>query len=338
MLADLRANALVAHGSAALQLRDTKTARQDFMTAHEASPNSTDIYVNLAAVSLAENKFDEAVAFYNNALMIDNANLNSLRGLINIYASRNQTAQAHARIDQSIGAQPNNASLHFLKGQVYGFERNPTGAESEFRRALEIDANYLAAYSALGALFVNTNQQERAIAEYTKIVEHRPDNAAAYTLIGMLEMNRQNIDAAIDNYRKALAKDEHAVFAANNLAWLYAEYNKGNMDEAVRLAQGAVQANPGVPSFADTLGWVYYKKGLYGAATEQLKKAVSVDEQAARQSNASPSPTYRYHLGVALAAKGDKAGARRELETALRLGEKANFAEVNEAKKTLATL
>src|ERR1043166_7469711 len=109
----------------------------------------------------------------------------------------------------------------------------------------------------------------------------------------MLEMNRQNIDAAIDNYRKALAKDDQPVFAANNLAWLYAEYNKGNMDQGVRLPPSARQANPGVPSFADTLGWVYYKKGLYGAAAEQLKKAVSVDEQAARQSNGSPSPTYR---------------------------------------------
>src|SRR5437660_5551780 len=56
MLADLRANTLIAHGSAALGLRDTKTARQDFMMAHDASPNSTDIYVNLAGVSLAENK------------------------------------------------------------------------------------------------------------------------------------------------------------------------------------------------------------------------------------------------------------------------------------------
>src|SRR5215813_10385624 len=328
MLADLRANALVTHGSAALQMRDTKTAREDFMMAHDAAPSSTDIYVNLAAVALAENKTDEAVNFYNSALAVDGANFNSLRGLINIYAARNQTAQAHARVDQSIAAQPNNASLRFLKGQIYGFERNATAAEGEFRRALEIDPNYLAAYSALGALFVNTNQQQRAIAEYTKIVEKRPDNAATYTLIGMLEMNRQNIDAAIDNYRKALAKDENAVFAANNLAWLYAEYNKGNMDEAVRLAQGAVQANPGVPSFADTLGWVYYKKGLYGAAAEQLKKAISVDEIAARRSNSEPSATYHYHLGAALAAKGDKAGARREIESALRL--KANFPEAED--------
>ena len=338
MLGDLRANALVLHGSAALQLRDTKTARQDFMMAHDVSPNSTDIYVNLAAVALAENKPDEAITFYNNALAIDGANLNSLRGLINIYAVRNQTAQAHARIDQSIAVQPNNASLHFLKGQIYGYERNAGAAEAEFRRALEIDPNYLAAYSALGALFVNTNQQERAITEYTRIVERRPDNAAAYTLIGMLEMNRQNIDAAIDNYKKALAKDENAVFAANNLAWLYAEYGKGNMDEAVRLAQGAVQANPGVPSFSDTLGWVYYKKGLYGAAAEQLKKAVAVDDAAARRGNGQPSATYRFHLGVALAARGDKAGARKELETALRLGGKVSFPEADEARKALATL
>ncbi|HYX27631.1 MAG TPA: tetratricopeptide repeat protein [Pyrinomonadaceae bacterium] len=338
MIADLRGNALVAHGSAALQLRDTKTARTDFMMAHDAAPGSADVYVNLAAVSLAESKPDEAVGFYNNALGIDRANFNSLRGLIQIYAVRKQTAEAHARLDQSIAAQPNNAGLHFLKGQVYGFENNAGAAEAELRRALEIDPNYLAAYSALGALFVNTNQQDRAIAEYSKIVERRPDNAAAYTLIGMLEMNRQNVDAAIDNYRKALAKDENAVFAANNLAWLYAEYGKGNMDEAVRLAQSAVQASPGVPSFSDTLGWVYYKKGLYGAAAEQLKKAVAIDEQAARRSNGSASPTYYYHLGVALSANGDKAGARKEIETALRLGEKTNFAEANEARKALATL
>jgi hypothetical protein len=41
---------------------------------------------------------------------------------------------------------------------------------------------------------------------------------------------------------------------------------------------------------------------------------------------------------VALAAKGDKAGARREIETALRLGEKAGFSEADEARKSLATL
>ena len=338
MLAELRANTLVAHGTAALQMRDARTARADFLAAHDAAPGNPGIYVNLASVALAENKVDEAIAFYNNALTIDGTHFNSLRGLISIYAAQNRLDQAHARVDQAINSQPNNASLHFLKGQVYGYERNAQGAETEFRRTLEIDGNYLAAYSALGAMFVNTNQQDRAIAEYQKIVERRPDNASAYTLIGMLETSRGNIDTAVDNYRKALAKDENAIFAANNLAWLYAEYGKGNLDEAVRLAQGIVQTHPEIPSFADTLGWVYHKKGLYGAAVEQLKKAIAVDEAQARRSNSAPSAIYRYHLGLALAAKGDKAGARRELETALRLGEKSRFAEADEARKALTTL
>jgi tetratricopeptide (TPR) repeat protein len=336
MLAELRVKTLIAHGSCALQLRDTKTARQDFLAAHDAAPNSTEPFIDLANVSLTEGKADEAINFYNSALAIDGANFSALRGLINLYATQKRFDQAHARIDRVIAAQPNNASLHFLKGEVFGYEMNAQGAEAEFRRTLEIDGNYLAAYSALGAMFVNTNQQARAIEEYRKIVERRPDNSAAYTLIGMLEFSRQNIDAAVESYRKALAQDQNAIFAANNLAWLYAVYGKGNMDEAVRLAQGVVQSNPQVPSFADTLGWVYYKKGLYDAATEQLQKAVSVDETTARQNNATPSPTFRFHLGMALAAKGDRAGARRQIEGALRLS--SSFPEADEARKTLATL
>jgi len=338
MLAELKAKTLIAHGSAALQLRDTKTARTDFLAAHDIAPSSPDIDVDLAMVSLAEGKTEEAIGFFNNALAIDGAHFNALRGLTNIYASQKKTDQAHARIDQSIAAQPNNASLHFLKGRIYGYEMNAQGAEAEFRRALEIDPNYLAAYSALGALFVNTNQQQRAIEEYQRIVQLQPDNPAIYTLLGMLEMNLNNIDAAIDNYRKALSLDQNATFAANNLAWLYAIHGKGNLDEAVRLAQSAVQANPEVSSFVDTLGWVYYKKGLYGAAAEQLRKAVTVDESAARQNDGIPSPTYHYHLGAALAAKGDKAAARREIESALKLSEKMPFPEADDAKKALATL
>ncbi|HEV8141032.1 MAG TPA: tetratricopeptide repeat protein, partial [Pyrinomonadaceae bacterium] len=285
MLAELNAKTLIAHGSAALQLRDTKTARADFLAAHDIAPASPDIYVDLAMVSLAEGKADEAIGFYNNALTIDGAHFNALGGLSNIYAAQRKTSNAHARIDQAIAAEPKNASLHFLKGRVYGFEMNAQAAEAEFRRALEIDGNYLAAYSALAALFVNTNQQQRAIEEYRRIVERQPDNPTIYTLIGMLEMNLQNIDAAIDNYRKALSLDQNSTFAANNLAWLYAIHGKGNLDEALRLAQSAVQSNPEVSSFVDTLGWIYYKKGLYGVAAEQLRKAVNVDETVARRNH-----------------------------------------------------
>jgi tetratricopeptide (TPR) repeat protein len=338
MLAEIRLKAYLSRGSAALEQGNTQAARQDFMMARDANPRDTYAYISLAGVALAENKADEAVGFYENALAIESTNFNALSGLIRLHAQRSELTKAHVRIDQVLNTYPTNASLHYLKAQIYGFERNPGQAEAELRKTLELDSNYIAAYSSLGALFINTKQEDRAIAEYQKILERRPDNATAYTLIGMLDDSRKNYDAAAESYRKALGKDQNAVIAANNLAWLYAVNGKGNLDEAVRLAQGVVQKNPNIPGFIDTLGWVYYKKGLYGAAVEQLKKAVALDERSAKNGAGNPSANYQYHLGMALKAKGEKEAARRALEQAVKLSDRTPFTEAEDARNVLATL
>ncbi|HEX9545020.1 MAG TPA: tetratricopeptide repeat protein [Pyrinomonadaceae bacterium] len=338
MLAEIKAKAYISRGTAALQQGNPEAARKDFLAARDVSTADTYPLISLASVALAEKKTDEAVGFYENALAIDSTNFNGLSGLIRLYAGKGEINKAHARLNQVLQSFPGNASLHYLKAQAYGFEHNSAQAEIELRKTLELDPNYIAAYSALATLFINTHQQDRAIAEYQKILEHRPDNATAYTLIGMLDDSRQNYEAAADSYRKAIGKDQNAVIAANNLAWLYAANGIGNLDEAVRLAQGVVQRNPNIPGFVDTLGWVYYKKGLYEAAVEQLQKAVELDQRAAKSGGANPEPYYSFHLGMALKAKGDKQAARRELEQAMRLGERSPFTEEDEARSALATL
>ena len=340
LLAELTERAYIARGTAQLQQRNLPAARQDFEAAKQVAPNDPTVYNNLALVSAAENKPEDAMAAFENALRVDATNFVALNGIITQYAQTKEFDKAHSRVDQALNAYPNVSWLHYLKGQVYALQGNGSAAEGEYRRALEIDPNYLPAYSSLAALFINSNQQDRAIAEYKKILEIRPDNAAVYTLIGMLEDQRQNFDAAADNYRKALERDQNSAIAANNLSWLYAVTGKGNLDEAQRLAQTVVQRNPNVAGFIDTLGWVFYKKNLYAAAAEQLQKAVDLDEAAARTQNGVPSATYQYHLGMALKGKGDKDGSRRALEAALQLADKQKrpFADADEAKKALATL
>ncbi len=342
LLADTRAKALTARGLASLQLGNTEAAKLDLSAVRDQAPGSPAAYINLARVSLKENNTEDAVALYERALAIDSVNYDALNGLVNIYVKQNRADQAHARVDQSAASQPGNrdalATLHYLKAQVYVFEKNSSSAEAELRRALENNPNYLAAYFALGALFSNASQQERAIAEYRRVIERKPDDVTAYTLIGMIEDSRGNYDAAAESYRKALELDQNTAIAANNLAWIYAVYGKGNLDEAQRLSQGVVQKYPDEPGFVDTFGWVFYKKGLYPAAVEQLQKAITRDEAGAARTGASPTPVYHFHLGLALAARGDKAGARRELEAALALGRRTPFSEADEARKSLATL
>ena len=338
LLAQLREKTYLVRGTAQLQLKNVAAARQDFEAARAIAPSDPVVYNSLALASLAENNTQDAITAFETALKVDATNFDALNGLITLYAKTQQVDKAHAQIDKALGAYPNIAALHYLKAQVYGYQQNGQMVQAELNRAIELDPNYLAAYSALASLYINTKQQDLAIAEYQKIIARRPDNATPYTLIGILEFERKNYDAAIDNYRKALEKDPNGVIAANNLAWLYAVTGKGNLDEAMRLAQGVVQKNPTVAGFIDTLGWVYYKKSLYTAAVEQLRKAVSINESDARARNVPASASYHYHLGMALKETGNKDEARRELQTAIKLGEKAPFAEIEDAKKALATL
>lgn len=338
MLAEIREKTYLARGSAQLQLKNAAAARKDFESAKEIAPNDPIVYNSLALVGLLEKNTQNAIAEFENALKVDATNFDALNGLVTLYANAQEIDKAHAILDQSLAAYPNVASLHYLKAQAYGYQRNTSSVEAELNKALELDPNYLPAYSALAAVYINSKQEARAIAEYQKIIARRPENAMPYTLIGILEDQRKNYDVAAENYRHALEKDPNAAIAANNLAWLYAATGKGNLDEALRMAQGVVQKNPNIAGFIDTLGWVYYKKNLHTAAVEQLRKAISINEAEARSANIVPSASYHYHLGMALKGTGDKEGSRRELETAIRLSEKSPFPDLDEAKKALASL
>jgi len=334
----VREKALLVRGTAQLQLLNFGAARQDYELAKGIAQKDPVVHNSLALVSLAEKKPQDAITSFENALSVDATNFDALNGLITLYARSNELDKAHARVDTALSAYPNMTSLHYLKAQVFGYQQNGQMVEAELNKALELDQNYMLAYSALAALYIQTKQEDRAIAQYQKIISLRPENSTAYVLVGILEYQRKNYDAAAENYRKALEKDPNAVIAANNLAWLYATTGKGNMDEAVRLAQGAVQKNPNIAGFIDTLGWVYYKKGLHAAAVDQLRKAVSINEAQSRATNSAPSATYHYHLAMALKEKGDTEESKRELQAAIKLSERAPFAEIEDAKKVLAGL
>jgi tetratricopeptide (TPR) repeat protein len=127
-------------------------------------------------------------------------------------------------------------------------------------------------------------------------------------------------------YQKALATNPNYAAALNNLAWVYCEHG-GNLDEALSLAQRAKQIQPDEPNFSDTLGWIHYRKGLYGSAVELLKDAVR---------RAPGGGLFQYHLGMALLKTGRKDEARPALRRAIDLNLSATDAQ--QAKQTLQAL
>ncbi|MDT7540259.1 MAG: hypothetical protein QOE33_163 [Acidobacteriota bacterium] len=335
LITEVKAKTLTARGMSSLQLKNYAAATADLSAARDLQPNAAASYTNLAAAAGSQGKADESMQFYERALQLDATNFDALNGLFNLYAARGEFDKAHARVDQALAQKSDSAPLHFLKGQIYGRQQDARGAEGEMRRALEIDANFTPALNALAAIYIKTNQPDQALASLREWEAKRPDDTTPYVLTGMVEDKRQNFAAANDAYRKALSIRPDDIFSANNLAWNYAEHGGGNLDEAMRLAQGVVQKLQDEPGFADTLGWVYYKKGLYAAAVDQLQKAV--DKAKAKGVDV---PAYRLHLGQALASAGRKAEARQQLQQALAASKDNPLTpeQAEDARRTLATL
>jgi len=149
-------------------IKTTLRARVRTSWRHANRSRDTFPYISLAGVALAENKMTKRPASTRTRYRSRAQNFNALSGLILCMPARPRSRKRTPESNQVLSAYPTNASLHYLKAQAYGFERNSAQAEAELRKTLDLDPNYIAAYSALGALFINTNQQDAPLPSIKK--------------------------------------------------------------------------------------------------------------------------------------------------------------------------
>jgi tetratricopeptide (TPR) repeat protein len=247
-------------------------------------------------------------------------------GLVRIDMVRGQRTAALARVDRIVAAGPSNAENLLLAARTYVTLNEWRKAENTFRKALEVDSSRNEAYGMLGSLFVMQGKLDEALKEFQSAASRDPKSVIAQTMTGTI-LERQNRRAeAKEAYRHALASGPNAVVAANNLASLMAEDNE-NLDQALQLAQTAKAGLPDSPDVADTLGSIYYKKGLHAQAVSAFR------ESAQQQPNRA---TFQFHLGLAYAKNGDLTLARKTLEAALKMDPKAP--EAGEAHAALSQL
>jgi len=202
--------------------------------------------------------------------------------------------------------------------------RQPTEAEAAFLKATELAPDNPQAYYQLGVLYVAQKKLPEAEAKFRKVIEKNEKNPGVHTLLGVVLNSQGKIEDANKEYRRALELAPKNALAANNLAANLADHG-GNLDEALKFAQVAREAAPEDPNVADTLGWIYYKKGLFDISYPLISDASKKLEK---------NPVVRYHHGMVLSKKGNKKQAAAELKTALSLSQ--DFPGADEARKALA--
>ena len=134
----------------------------------------------------------------------------------------------------------------------------------------------------------------RALAILEPTARAHPSDSATQLALADLYNDSGRDGEAERTLRLYLAAEPADSRALNHLGYLLA--NRGRaLDEAVRLVERALDAEPGNPSYLDSLGWAHFQRGDYSAAEEYLSPAA---EQLPRNA------VVHDHLGDALAGQG----------------------------------
>jgi len=307
----------------AIAARDFTRAERELTTLLRDYPKSADVHNLEGMLRAGQKNMAAAERAFTTAAQLRPTSFEAAAGLIAVDLANGKRDAARRRADRIVGETSANVDALMLAARTYAHLNDAAGAESVLRRAIQLDPGRSEPYGMLGELYAGQGRIDQALREFQAVADRQPTSVGAQTIVAVLLHQQNRKGEAKERYRKVLAIDSSAPVAANNLAWLMMEDNE-NLDEAIQLAQRAKSRLPESGDVADTLGWLYFKKGLSAQAIEELKAAIARDGNNA---------TYQYHLGLVYAQSGYFDLAQKTLQSALTLSPSAPQAA--EARKVL---
>ena len=242
------------------------------------------------------------------ALKMAPANLSAIEALNATYVVQKNASLGLEKVKEYAARAPKSAPVQNFLGQLLLTKGDATQARAAFLAAKAGAPKTIETDLSLVQADYLERKYDDGRAKLQAILAANPGNLTARLWMGILEEKKGDHKAAIEHFRKTLAANPDDADAANNLAYLLAEYGN-SLDEALKYAQTAVELAPGEPAYADSLGWILYRKGLYKMAIKYLEQASAHPETA----------VWKYHLAMAYAKAGDRPRSRTVLAAALKL-------------------
>ena len=284
-----------------------KEASEALKELEQKFPGNVGLAIERANLNLLQNRTAEAEATFRKLYHPGQENLRPLMGLVECRLRQKDAAGAERLLEADLAQAPGCPFVRTLLGDTLTAAGKPDRAAAQYEQALHSAPGSPLLYRRLGELYFALGDSGKAITNLQKSLEYNPASVLTVSLLAQQYDRAGQAADAERYYRRWLELEPASIPAQNNLAFLLAE--NGKLDEALTLATKACQKAGQVAPVSDTLGWVYLKKKMTPSALEIFRGLVRRYPDIA---------TFRYHLGLALIASGDRPCNRSELETALR--------------------
>lgn len=193
-------------------------------------------------------------------------------------------------IDSTL-AEPHVSLAHI----AYHYDRDWTTAEREFKRAIELNPNYVLAHQWYALFLAWAGRPDEAVTEARRARDLDPLSLPANMCFGwVLVINRQE-DQGIEELRKTIDLDPNFMIAHHRLGLGYEQ--KGRYSEAIAEFQKVRELSSGKPIAITALAHAYAASGK----REEAQRGIAELQQLSKREYVSPAMTASIY-----AALGDK--------------------------------
>ncbi|MFH1281217.1 MAG: tetratricopeptide repeat protein, partial [Candidatus Omnitrophota bacterium] len=232
--------------------------------------------------------------------------------LASIFIQKDDPVLAIKELKQSISLAPEAVQPHALLALIYASQNKSELAAGEYILALENAAKSqpenIDIYKSIGAIYLQQKKLKQAEGIFKLIVKMAPADAQAHFYLGDIYYNLKDYSSAEKELNSAIKLKSDYHEALNFLGYFYLEQDK-NIDQAGLLIKQALVFEPENGAYLDSLGWFYYKKGMFKEALSYLERAASCFSD----------PVIYDHLGDVFLKLGNSDSAKLNWEKSLKL-------------------
>jgi Flp pilus assembly protein TadD len=231
----------------------------------------------LGNVLEAMRQHEEAIEVYraidNNAPLLRDARVQEALNL-NILDRHDE---AIAILSDLVEENPRDVGTAIALGNVYRSQKMFEEAGEVYASTIdaldEVPPAYWTLYYYRGIAYERTDRWSEAESDFRKALEMEPEQPLVLNYLGYSWIDRgENLDEALDMVQRAVAARPDDGYIVDSLGWAY--YRLGRFEEAVEELERAVTLKPLDPVINDHLGDAYWRVGRKLEATFQWSHAL----------------------------------------------------------------
>lgn len=218
-----------------------ESAENQFLKIVSIEKDNMDAYYYLGYIQFEQNRFAQAVEYYNQGLAIEPTNENLLLYVSEAYRRQGLLDKAIEALEK-VAQSKSDKVIYYNIAILYKDRGLAADAMSALDRALALDEEYLVAHTLYAEIAYDNRFFEKAIPHLVFITNINPDDEDSARKLALSYQRTGQLDKAIERYQGIIAADKNNVRAYLNLASAYRAIAFENTSEASKYNRLALQA------------------------------------------------------------------------------------------------